>query len=734
MSKLKKIARRTFLVGSAAIVGGVAFGVYKYRQDPENPLLSDASSHVLNPFVFVNEDGITLIAPKSEMGQGVHTTWAAMIAEELDVELDQVNVLHGPPAAAYFNSALIGLALPFLDYKVTGFQENLRGYVGEAGKLIGIQVTGGSTSMKDGFERMRQVGASTREVFKQAAADRWGLNAADLTTKAGLVTAPDGREAKYTELAEEAAKLEPREVELRIATEWRLLGKSQPRIDMLAKVTGTAEFGADIHVPGMKFATVRMNPKRSGMVRFDASAAENMAGVERIVDLGDGVAVIAGNTWLAMQAADAIDVTWEAANYPETTDGFFAALEDGFANEANATPRDEGDVEQVFEGTRITADYKLPFLAHSTMEPMNATALYTQSAMTIWVGSQAPLMARDAAADAVGLPKESVDLFVPYLGGGFGRRSDTDFSTVAARVAKAMPGVAIKTMWSREEDMRHDSYRPAALARFRGVIKDGQAVMLDGQVVSKSLLDFGGADRENVSGSFDQPYGIPNYRIRGYLADLGVPTGYWRSVGSSINGFVFDSFMDEMAHAAGRDPLEFRLELLRREHEPSAKVLEAIKETSGWTGSTPDGVGRGVAFTYSFGTPVAEAIEVQDTDDGIKITKCWIAADPGIALDPSIVQAQLFGGATYGLSAAVMGEITFADGEVEQFNFPDYDALRMHTTPTFDVHILQNNRFIGGIGEPGTPPAAPALANALFDLTGIRARELPLNKTFDFIL
>lgn len=734
MSRIGKIARRTFLVGSAAIAGGVAFGVYKYNQDPENPLVSDGAKQVLNPFVFIDSNGITLITPKAEMGQGVHTTWAAMIAEELDVELSQVNILHGPPAVAYYNSALMGLALPFIDYKVGNFQEKLRGYVGETGKLIGIQLTGGSTSMKDGFERMRLVGASTREVFKQAAADRWGLSRSELTTKAGVVKAPDGREASYVELAPEAAKLEPQKVDLRNPSEWRLLGQSQPRVDMVAKVTGTAEFGADIKVPGMKFATVRMNPKRSGMVRFDASKAENMSGVEQIVDLGDGIAVIATNTWLAMQAADAVDITWEPANYAENTKGFFDQLSQGFEGEVNATPRTDGDVEQDFNGTLISAEYKMPFLAHTTMEPMNATALFTVDAMTVWSGSQAPLSARDAAAEAVGLLPENVDLIVPYLGGGFGRRGETDFTILAARVAKAMPGVPIKTTWSREEDTRHDTYRPPALARFTGVVANGQAQMLDGQVISQSVLDLDGANRENISGSFDQPYGIPNFRIRGYLAELGVPTGYWRSVGASVNGFVFDSFIDELAHAAERDPLDFRLELVRREHEPSAKVLEAIRDMSGWTGKTPEGTGRGVAFTYSYGTPVAEAVEVRDTADGIKIDKCWIAADPGFALDPSIVEAQLFGGAIYGLSAAVMGEITFSDGEVEQYNFPDYDALRIHNTPEFDVRILENNRFIGGIGEPGTPPAAPALANALFDLTGVRARELPLNKTFDFVL
>lgn len=733
MSKLGKIARRTFLFGTVAIVGGVAFGAYKVNQDYPNPFEGDPDKITLNPFLFVDQTGITLIAPRAEMGQGTHTTWAALIAEELDVDLDQVNVIHGPAAKAYYNSALMEAALPFLDYKVKGFQHGMRSFVGDISKLLGTQMTGGSTAMKDGFDRMREIGASARETFKQAAAERWGLKRSELVTARGVVTAPDGSSLSYEELAEEAARIDPPRVDLRPRSEWRLLGKTQPRVDMLGKATGAAEFGADVRLDGMKFATVRMNPRRTGMKQYDATAAQTMPGIEKIVDLGDGIAVIASNTWLAMQAANAVEIEWEKAEYADT-DVQFAQLKATFADEPNATPRDEGDVEQEFDGTLVQAEYNVPALAHATMEPMNATALYTADSLTVWSGNQAPGSVQSACANVVGLDPANVEVITPYLGGGFGRRAETDFSVLAAKVAKAMPGVPVKTTWSREEDMRHDKYRPPALARFKGVVKDGQAVMLDGQLASQTVLPIPGPNRENVTGSFDQPYGIPNYRMRGYLADLGLPVGFWRSVGASSNGFVFDSFIDEMAHAAGRDPLEFRLELIRREHEPSAKLLETVREMSGWTGQTPEGIGRGVAFTYSFGTPVAEAIEVQDTGSGIKITNCWIAVDPGIALDPGNIEAQMVGGAIYGLSAAAYGEITFADGEVEQFNFPDYDALRMHTAPNFEVRILENNRYMGGIGEPGTPPAAPALANALFDLTGIRARELPLMKTFDLLI
>lgn len=733
MSRIGKIARRTFLVGSVAIAGGVAFGVYKLKEEMPNPLQPGPQGATLNPFLFIDENGITLIAPKAEMGQGTHTTWAALIAEELDVDLDQVNVLHGPPARAYYNSVMMGLALPFLDYKVGGWQHEMRSFIGDAGKLLGIMVTGGSTSMQDGFVRLREAGASAREAFKEAAANRWNLRARDLTTARGVVTAPDGATLTYVELAKEAAAIDPPSPRLRDPREWRLLGRPQPRVDMVGKVTGTAEFGSDVRLPGMKFATVRMNPKRAGMVSYDDGAARNMAGVEAIVDLGNGIAVIANNTWLAIQAAEAVDIQWEQASYPDTHTEMVAEIAKAMDGEVNAMPRDEGDVDADHAGTVIQAEYTLPFLAHTTMEPMNATALYEGDRMTLWAGNQAPISQQTAAAEAVGLLPEQVEVITTYMGGGFGRRGENDFSVLAAKVAKAMPGVPIKTTWSREEDVRHDFYRPAAVARFKGIVNNGQAVSLDGQLSSLSVINVEGANRENITGSFDQPYGIPNYRMRGYLADLSVPVGFWRSVGASSNGFVFDSFIDEMAHAAGRDPLEFRLELARREHEPSAKVIETVRDMSNWDNLTGDGIGRGIGFTYSFGTPTAEVVEIRQTEDGIKIQNCWIAADPGLALDPSIIEAQLFGGAIYGFSAAINGEVPFAEGEAQSYNFPDSDPLRMHTAPNFQVAILENNRFMGGIGEPGTPPAAPALANAVFDLTGKRIRDLPLGNHVDFV-
>ena len=597
--------------------------------------------------------------------------------------------------------------------------------------------------MRDGFERARLAGAVARETLKKAAAERWGLNERDLRTEAGQVMAPDGKTLGYGALAPDAAKLSPARATLRDKSEWRYLGRSMPRLDMAGKVTGTAQFAVDTRIEGMRFATVRMNPARAGMRSFDASRALEMAGVEKVVPLDGGIAVVATNSWLAMQAADAVEIDFEPAIYPATTDEMFDGIAAAFDDPPNSVARDVGSAADATGDTEITAEYRVPFLAHATMEPMNATAWLRDGKLEVWCGNQAPAIARDAAANAAGVAPEDVTLHTVLLGGGFGRRGETDFTEYAAAVAAAMPGVPVNVVWSREEDMRHDFYRPGAMARFRGVVSDGQAVALDGAIAAPSVIleqsrrsgrADDSADRELVGAAFDQPYGFKNYRIAGHRAPTDVPIGHWRAVSSSFNGFFMESFVDEMAVAAGRDPVDFRLELLRREHEPSALVLERAAMISGWTGTAEDGIGRGVAFSYTFGTPVAQIIEVSATDGGVSIDKVWIACDPGIALDPGIIEAQMTGGCLFGLSAAVMGEITFADGIAEQGNFPDYDALRMPSSPAFEVAILENNSFIGGVGEPGTPPAAAALGNALFDLTGNRIRTLPFNRDIDFRL
>ncbi|WP_194096058.1 xanthine dehydrogenase family protein molybdopterin-binding subunit [Marivivens aquimaris] len=743
MSRIGKIARRTFLFGAVAVTGGAAFGYYKLVETPPNPL-KPTEGVALNPYVIVDGNGVTVVAPRAEMGQGISTTLAALVSEELDVAVEDVTVIHGPPAKAYFNQAIMGAAFPVLEYKRKDWQEDAAHFVGNAAKFFNMQITGGSSSTKDGYVKMREAGAQAREMLKEAAAKRLSVAADRLGTDNGAVVAPDGTRIPYSDLAGEVAGLEPREVALRDPSDWKVLRTSQPRTDMVGKSTGTATFGIDVRVPGMKFATVRMSPRRAGMVTFDASDAILMDGVEKIIDLGDGIAVVAQNTWLAIQAAEAVSITWADASYDGSTEQHIAALISGFDTEPNNTGRDEGDVTQDVAGTEVTAEYTVPFLAHATMEPMNATALYTGDALEVWAPNQAPVKIRDGCAEAVGLNSDAVTVHTTLMGGGFGRRGEFDYAVIAARVAHEMPDVPVQVTWSREEDMRHDYYRPAAMARMRGVVDGGKPVLLDAKVSSPSAthqaigrmmgMNMSGPDAEITAGMHDQPFAIPNYRTTAHIADIGVPMGFWRSVGASYNGFFTDCFIDEMAVAAGADPLQFRLDMVRPEHEPSAKVIEAVAEMSNWGSALPAGTARGVAFTYSFGTPVAQVMEIAETGSGIKMNKVWIACDPGIALDPRNIEAQMTGGCIYGLSAALHGRITFEDGEAQQYNFPDYDAVRMYNTPAFEVRILENAGRVSGVGEPGTPPAAAALANALFALTGKRARSLPLSEEYALII
>ncbi|MCR8546601.1 molybdopterin-dependent oxidoreductase [Salipiger sp. P9] len=744
MASLGKIARRTFLFGSAAIAGGVALGVWYLKAPAPNPLKPAEGETSLSPFVLIDGSGVTLIAPRAEMGQGVHTTWAALIAEELDLAWEQVRVIHGPPATAYYNAALMAENAPGPAYGKSAFQHAVGKAMGTLGKPLKMQVTGGSTAMKDGFERMRAAGAAAREMLKTAAAQRLGVDVARLRTENGAVIAPDGTVLPYADLAAEAAGIAPREVVLRDPSDWKLLGRALPRLDMVAKTTGTAQYAIDMRPEGLRFAALRMSPRRGAMLSFDATQAQAMPGVEKIVDLGDGVAVIASNTWLAMQAVNAIDADWGPAPYPETSEAIMAEIAAAFDNTPDSTLRDEGDADTLPAGaTEVTAEYRVPFLAHATMEPLNATAKISAEGLEIWSGNQLPTFVRRACAEEAGLDETRVTVHTTLMGGGFGRRGELDFSVLATRVAMALPGTPVMTTWSREEDMTQDFYRPAAIGRMRGAVRDGTAVLLDAAVAGPSTarpalkrwMGFAppGPDQVHVEGLWNQPYAIPNIRARGYIAaDLQVPVGFWRSVGNSYNGFIHESFMDEMAHAAGADPLAFRLALARKAWGPAAACLEAVREMSGWP-DKPQGTGRGVALCFSFGTPAACVVEVADEDGAIRLTRAWIAADVGVALDPGILDQQLVGGLVYGLSAAMMGEITFADGRAEQQNFPDYDALRMGQMPVVETRILQTQRWISGIGEPGTPPAAPALANALFDLTGERHRTLPLNRSVSFV-
>lgn len=744
MSRIGKIARRSFLIGSVAIVGGAAFGAWVLGRDAPNPLRPGPGEAALTPFVLITAEGVTLITPRAEMGQGVQTTLAALLAEELDLAWEEIRIDHGPPAQAYFNGALLAEALPGKGFDRGDFMHALGEYLGRAGRVLNMQVTGGSTAMIDAYEKYRLAGAAAREALKAAAAARLGVAVDRLTTADGHVIAPDGTRLPYTDLAAAAAEQELRAPDLRPPEQWRYLGRTMPRLDGVAKSTGTETYAIDIRLPGMRFAALRANPMRAPMRGFDDRAARAMPGVEHVIGLGDAVAVVANTTWAAQQALAKVEIDWVPATYPATTDAIFERITAAFDARPNTTLRDEGRPDTLPPGaTEVRAEYRVPYLAHATMEPMNATAHLSDGRLTVWSGNQAPIFTRRACARAAGLPEDRVEIITTPMGGGFGRRGELDFSVYAARLAAALPDTPVQLCWSREEDMQHDFYRPGALARMRGAVRDGAPVLLDAAVAAQSTshqalqrwMGMGGLgpDKGHVDAIFNAPYAIPNHRVRGHLAQMDLPVGFWRSVGASFNAFFQESFMDEMAHAAGADPLTFRLQAMREIYPDGARVLETLRDISGWDAPRAPGTGRGVAFCYSFGTPVAQMVEVVEDTGRIRIARVWIVADVGTALDPGNIEAQLTGGCIYGLSAAVMEEITFNEGRAEQTNFDSYDALRIHNTPEFEVRILQHQRHMGGVGEPGTPPAAPALANALFDLTGRRARELPLIRQFDLL-
>ncbi len=744
MGKLGTITRRTFLIGSAAIAGGVAFGYYQVTKELENPLKPGKGETTLNPYLLITKEGITIITPRAEMGQGVHTTLAALVAEELDVAWQDIKTMHGPASGTYYNEKVA--TLPYPEYKENSTKDKLENIMGAVGKIMGIQITGGSTSTRDAFEKMRLAGAAARYAMIEAAADKTGQKASTLKTKDGFVILPDGQKLSYLQLAPEAAKIPPPEApKLKDPSEWRYLGKDMPRVDMVEKVTGTAEFGIDTKLEGMLFATIRMNPQLGAKMKsFDAKKAKEMPGVKKVVDLGDGIGVIANNTWQAFEAAKKITIEWEEAPYPPDTKAIFSQIEQAFNNEPNSTLRDDGDVNTALVPTKdiIKAQYAVPFLAHATMEPMNAVALLKDDKLTVWAGNQAPVLVRDHAAKVAGLNSEAVTVYTPYMGGGFGRRCEYDFSDLAVKMAMAMPGLPIKTTWSREEDMRHDFYRPGAIAHFEGRMGNDQPIALKADIASPSCFQqfssrfMGmappGPDKILVEGSFDQPYAIEHYQVNGYISDIAVPLGPWRSVGNSYNGFFHECFLDELAASKNIDPVAMRLQLMKNEHEPSYKVLKAVAEMADWDKPLAKNKGRGVAFTYSFNTPVAQIIEISNSEDGLKVDKVWCALDVGTALDPRNIEAQMMSGIIYGLSAAIYGEITFENGQVVEGNFDSYDALRMATAPQIEVKTLQNKPHISGVGEPGTPPSMPALANAIFNLTGNRIRELPLKNAVEF--
>ncbi|SOE11313.1 isoquinoline 1-oxidoreductase beta subunit [Hoeflea halophila] len=747
MGRLKTFTRRAFLVGSVAVAGGVAFGAYMVKKPHANPLLADLGDGeaAITPYVRIDADGVTLITPRADKGQGAYSVQAALIAEELDVDLDQVKVDPGPPSPAYWNTALADEAAQFMAPGDGIGNDAAYGVLSAVMKLTGMQITGGSTTVPDGFIKLRQAGAVARETLKLAAAQKTGVPVGELQTRAGAVLLPDGTSLTYAELASRAASIEPpQDVALRAPSEWRLIGKPMQRLDVVAKSTGTQVYGIDHRVDGMVHAAIKLNPAQSGpLVGFDATEALKMRGVKDVVKITGGFAVIADNTWRAFQAAEMVEAEWGPAPFPPTMDEHWQALSASFADDfQDSRKRDDGDVEIAIAetGEILKAEYRAPYLAHAPLEPINAIVRVDDDSAEVWTGTQVPRFIQNNVGRIAGIDPENVSVHVLYMGGSFGHRLEDQVVKQAAEIAVQMKGTPVKLTYSREEDLSHDFARQIAMARMRGTVRNGRVETYDLGIAMPSVvvsqmsrqgMSVPGPDSQIVAGAWDQPFAIPNHRVTGYRAPELAPISSWRSVGASSNGFFYNAGLDELIHAAGADPLEERLRLCSI---PEArKVLEAVGEMSGWDGVLGKGRGRGVALTQSFGVHCAEVIEVTSTEDGIRIDKVYVAAEVGTVVDPVNFDNLVKGGVIFALGHAMNCEITYTDGIADQNNFDSFQGMRMYQCPEIEVRGLENGGKVLGIGEPPVPPAAAALAGAIFAATGTRLREMPFNKFVDFV-
>lgn len=745
MGKAKTIARRTFLIGSAAIAGGVLFGIYTVKKPHPNPLLRDLGDGeaTFNPWVKISNGRITLITPHADLGQGAVSMQAALIAEEMDLAWGQFDVSFGQPSAAYYNTATAGEAVPFSSHD-TGFAaRTARSAVGSVIKVVGVMVTGGSTSVPDSFDKLRIAGAVARETIKLAAANQEGISVTDLGTRDGAVILPDGSSIPYQALALAASETEPvSDVVLRAPDQWRLLGKPMPRLDVRAKSTGQQTYGIDLFVEGMKHAAVRTNPRQGGDLRsFNGDSAALMHGVEQILEIANGFAVIANNTWNAFRAVNAIEADWGPAPYPAEMSGHWSEVAASFTDDRlDREWRDDGNVAQALaSGDRIEAEYRAPYVAHQPLEPLNAIVRVNDASVEVWSGHQMPRFLQQQVAAVAGVDADAVIFHNQYVGGSFGHRLELDFIVRATEIAVQVPGTPIKLTYTREEDFAHDFPRQIGMARGVGSVANGRVECYDLQVATVSSIasqmgrlgqPVAGPDAQIAAGAWNLPYAIPNFRMRAYRVPELAPTSSWRSVGASSQGFFADCFLDELIHAAGADPLEERLRLMNRAE--SRKVLEAVAEMSGWGTNPGPNRGRGVAFIDSFGVPTAEVVEVTNTADGITIDKVFVAVDVGTIVDPVNFDNQVKGAVVWGLGHAMNCEITYSDGMAQQSNFHAHQGMRMHQCPEIHVRGLELATTIRGVGEPPVPPAAPALANAIFAATGQRVREMPFNKFVKF--
>jgi isoquinoline 1-oxidoreductase subunit beta len=747
------LTRRRLILSGLAAGGGLAIVAIGRRLDDGDAALKFAAGTAdapLNAWIRIAPDGVTTLGVhRAEMGQGVTTALPMLLAEELDADWSRVRWDFTPLDRDYFNFGMLLRGRPLGEIEGRPLAAFGTGLIRRLFHVAGMSMTISSTSMVDAWDTLRPAGAAARQMLLGAAARRFGVPVQALETAAGRVRHPaSGRVLDYGELAEEAARRRPpRRPPLRDPASWRLVGSSPPRLDLPEKVTGAARFGTDLRLPGMLFATVRHVPVPGARIgRTDTVRMHARFPTVRLVEIDPGcVAVVAGDTWTAMQASALLGI--EPADVPEPVDSatvherLLAALDEPGSGSVFI---DEGEVTARLDGADrvIEAEYRLPWLPHLCMEPMSCAARFSDGRLVLWAPTQANTIARDVAARLTGLAPDRITVHKTLMGGGFGRRAEMDFIAQAAVIAIALNGAPVTLCWTREQDLRHDMYRPAAAGRVRAALDDeGHVTALDYALACQSVVaDYyrrtptarGGnaeRDRSALSGALDQPYTIPARRFRYRPVDLPVPVGYWRSVGNSVNPFLVESFMDELAALAGTDPVAFRLRHLDGRPE-YRRVLEAAAGRAGWGAALPPGHGRGVALIESHDSIVAQVIEVSfAATSGLRVERVTCVVDCRTVIHPDSVIAQMEGGILQGLGAALLGELSVIDGRVSQANFDDYPVLRLAGTPQVDVLLLPQGGRPGGAGEPGVPAVAPALANAIFAATGRRIRRLPVVAT-----
>ena len=723
-----KWTRRGFI--AAGLVGGgvlaVGVGIREGHRAPKlAAMMTDETETLVNVWVKLDRDNtITAIVPHSEMGQGVFTSMAQMLADEMDADWEKVRFEQAPAHEAYANYPL-GREFILGDTKVPGFvQDSLNGGFLKIAQSMGLQITGGSTAVRfTGMGGMRIAGAAARELIVKAAAKTWNVSARELRTENSYVYADSmGLSAPYSDFAIQAAKYAPpTQPKLKSVADYKLMGKSLPRFDIPAKTDGTAEFGIDVDLPDMKYAAV-MGPPVLGAetTRVDDTYARDMPGVIKILDKGTFVAVVADSYWQAENAIQQLEISWtetgaEKLNQADIFSKMRAAMDEasGKGKEDVAVGnvrKAESNAARIYE-----AEYSVPFLAHAAMEPLNATAWVRDGQIDVWSGLQNPLAVRNEIAETFEVKAKDVTVHNVLLGGGFGRRAMPDYPLMAVQIAQDFDH-PVKMIWSREQDTQQDWYRPASVSRFKAALdQDGMPLSWDNLFTEKH-------DPPEAS---HIPYKIDNQLIHYTNAEHHVRFGPWRSVDHTQHGFFIESFVDELADQAGLDGYEYRRKLLA--HSPRyTAVLDAAAKAANWGREVPEGRGLGIALVDSFGTVVAQVVEVDVTGPEPKVVHVWCAADPGYAMNPDGFIAQIESGIIYGLTAALYGDITIENGAVVQSNFHDYPMLRIDQAPEISVEIINSGEKVGGGGEPGTPPIAPALANAVFAATGVRVRSQPI--------